>query len=113
MLALTATPASAQRPVRDLKQEPAVSLQRPASDSVARPGLVETLGIRPQPSHVDLAAYRAAQDTILVARPSRRTAMALLIAGGAGVLAGLIADEPAITIVSAGVAGIGIYLSFR
>jgi hypothetical protein len=37
----------------------------------------------------------------------------LLLAGGAGVLAGQIADEPAITIVSAGVAGIGIYLIFR
>jgi hypothetical protein len=44
---------------------------------------------------------------------SRRQGVALMIVGVAGILTGLIIDEPVVTILSAGVGGVGLYLFVR
>lgn len=43
----------------------------------------------------------------------RRKGLPLMLVGAAGVIVGLIIDEPVVTIVSAGVWGIGLYLYTR
>lgn len=54
-----------------------------------------------------------AQDTVIIQRPSRRGAVAMMRLGGAGLLVGLAADEDVLTVLGAGVTGIGIYLYFH
>lgn len=44
---------------------------------------------------------------------SRRQGMAFMLVGAAGILTGLIIDEPVITILSAGLGGAGLYLYVR
>ncbi|MEP6571201.1 MAG: hypothetical protein ABJD11_00845 [Gemmatimonadota bacterium] len=44
---------------------------------------------------------------------TRREGAALLIVGLAGIATGLIVNEPAVTIISAGVGGLGLYLYLR
>ena len=44
---------------------------------------------------------------------SRKEGMALMIVGAAGIVTGLIVDEPLITILGAGAGGVGLYLYLR
>jgi hypothetical protein len=57
------------------------------------------------------------QQPLLVNDPyrhgTRREGMALMIVGAAGLITGLLIDEPAVTIISAGVGGLGLYFYLR
>lgn len=44
---------------------------------------------------------------------SRHAGLVMMLVGGAGVVAGLIADEDVLTILGAGVGGVGLYLYVR
>ncbi len=57
------------------------------------------------------------QPALLVKDPyqhgTRREGLALMIVGAAGIVTGLIIDEPVVTVLSAGVGGVGLYLYLR
>lgn len=57
------------------------------------------------------------QPVLLVKDPyqhgTKHEGLALLIVGAAGMVTGLIIDEPVVTILSAGVGGLGLYLYLR
>jgi hypothetical protein len=73
--------------------------------------LTAAAALRPQ------ASIGAEQPMLLVKDPyqhgSRKEGLALMIVGAAGIVTGLIIDEPAVTIISAGVGGLGLYLYIR
>lgn len=45
--------------------------------------------------------------------PSSKEGVALMVVGAASIITGLIIDEPVVTIPSAGVGGVGLYLYLR
>lgn len=51
--------------------------------------------------------------TVAVARASKRTGSALMIAGAAALVTGLIIDEDAVTVAGAIAAGVGLFLYLR
>jgi len=59
------------------------------------------------------AAEPAAPAVTMSLQATRRTGLPLMLVGAAGVIVGLIIDEPVVTIVSAGVWGVGLYLYVR
>ncbi len=63
------------------------------------------------------AALTAEQPALPVMDPyqhgTRREGAALMLVGVAGIVTGLIIDEPVVTILSAGVGGLGLYLYVR
>jgi hypothetical protein len=80
--------------------------------SAASPSLLRLapLAVRP------VTGVHLAGDLATVGRRShhgKKEAAALMIVGGAGLVTGLIVDEPVITIAGAGVAGFGLYLYLR
>jgi hypothetical protein len=72
--------------------------------------LIRSTALSPAPR----AELAAAQDTVYVQqRRSRNGALAMLVAGGAAMLVGLAANQDVLTVVGAGVTGIGLYLYLR
>ncbi len=111
--AQTVAPRDLGAPANTSPARPGGEPRWTAPDSTGGSGPTEPRGIRRAWTPLAPGTHVASQDTVFVAHPSRRGPLALLIAGGAGVVAGLIADESTITIVSAGIAGVGLYLLVR
>jgi hypothetical protein len=79
---------------------------RPSSEQLSA---TATLQPRPAP---------AAHDAVLLnmdsyKHGSRKEGVALMIVGAAGIVTGLIVDEPIVTILGAGAGGVGLYLYLR
>jgi hypothetical protein len=93
-------------PIRSAAAQAAVpnSVRPSAEQLVATARLVAPAPAPDPASPLTVAAY---QDG------SRRQGVALMIVGVAGILTGLIIDEPVITILSAGVGGLGLYFYVR
>ena len=102
-----AQPAAPRSPTPVQRSVAAADTAKPAVASSAISPRLGITAIRPSPTP-DLA-----QDTVFIQRPSRRGAGALLLVGGAGLLVGLATDSDVLTVVGAGVAGVGVYLYFR
>jgi len=94
-------------------------LSSPAIAQVQGPGLmgpsVQTLqataALRPVPTAAtDNSANLA---TVAVTRASKRTGTALMIAGAAALVTGLIIDEDVVTVAGAIAAGVGLFLYLR
>lgn len=78
---------------------------RPSAEQLAATARLYAAAPAPDPaSPLTVAAY---QDG------SRRQGVALMIVGVAGIITGLIIDEPVITILSAGIGGLGLYFYVR
>lgn len=83
----------------------------PLSLGMSTAQLTARAALRPQ------ATIAGEQPTMLVKDPyqhgTHHEGLALMIVGAAGIVTGLIIDEPVVTIVSAGVGGLGLYLYLR
>jgi hypothetical protein len=82
------------------------------------------ISLRATPVQLATAAALRPQASIVSERPmlrgndpyqhgTRREGRALMIVGAAGIITGLVIDEPAVTILSAGVGGLGLYFHLR
>ena len=93
-------------PIRSASGQAAVpNSVRPSAEQLAATARLHAPAPAPDPaSLLTVAAY---QDG------SRRQGVALMIVGVAGILTGLIIDEPVITILSAGIGGLGLYFYVR
>ena len=83
-----------------------------------------SIGIQPSPAQFAAAvqfqpstSQPAAPAMLLVDDPyrhgTRKEGIALMIVGAAGIVTGLIVDEPIVTVLSAGVGGLGLYFYLR
>jgi hypothetical protein len=96
-------------------------LSSPAIAQVQGPGLmgpsVQTLqataALRPVATATDATDSSANLATVAVARASKRTGTALMIAGAAALVTGLIIDEDVVTVAGAIAAGVGLFLYLR
>lgn len=107
--ALAQSPSLQSGPSPDLRWTAVESIPEatpPSSPTVYQSGV---LGIRPAPV-APMPEER--QDTVYV-KSGRGPALPLLLVGAAGVITGLIVGNDLITVVGAGLAGIGIYLGVR
>lgn len=94
-------PASAQAPASNSVRPTAGQLAATARLSAPTVPVAERAG------PVAAAVAVARQDG------SRRQGVAFMIVGAAGILTGLLIDEPVISILSAGLGGVGLYLYVR
>jgi hypothetical protein len=95
-----------------LAQEP-LAIQSPRSPF--RPVRTSLLELGPRPGwSIDSLATSPAPTAALAAKSGTRgDAVALMLVGGAGLLSGLITDQDLLTVIGAGVAGVGLYLYVR
>ena len=77
--------------------------------------LQATAELRPAEPAVPLYRTGDADATVMVASGQKHhgEAVALMVAGGAGVILGLIVDEPVVTVAGAVAGGIGLYLYLK
>jgi len=95
----------------------AVSAQAAAPASL-RASSVQLASLATMRSEASPVAVEQRQPTaLLVVDPynhgTRKEGMALMLVGAAGIITGLIIDEPAVTILGAGVGGLGLYFHLR
>lgn len=69
--------------------------------------------LRMAPTAQTLDPARLGPTVELPRRGARRTGAVLMIVGGAGIVTGLLVNEPIVTIAGAGVGGYGLYLYLR
>jgi hypothetical protein len=92
---------------------------RPAGAQAVAP-----ISLRATPVQLATAAALRPQASVATERPmllghdpyqhgTRTEGVALMIVGAAGIITGLAIDEPAVTILSAGVGGLGLYFYVR
>ena len=85
--------------------------QAPLAPTAAQFRVAGELRIEPTAPITDPARLRPTLD--LPRRGDRRTGAVLMIVGGAGIVTGLLVDEPIVTVAGAGVGGYGLYLYLR
>ncbi len=91
-----------------------VRAQTPAGLSASPDQWIAAAALRPVHSApVDKVARIQASALVRGSRSGRSLGQVLMIVGGAGIVTGLIVDEPIITIAGAGVGGYGLYLYLR